>query len=62
MTIIIIETPMKLLGRFIFVASLTDSVFGMPVYVQIHVAIIFSLNYFSGVTASVDKSVCISKV
>ena len=37
-----------------------DSVFSMSVYVQIHVAKFFLLNYLSGIMASVDKSLCAS--
>ena len=57
MTNIINDNPIRLLDWFIFATLLTDSVFGIHVYVQIHVAII-SLNYLSSVTASLDKSIC----
>ena len=60
MTSIINDTPMKFLDRFIF-SRLTDGQhIGKSVHVQIHVAIISIIEYLSGVTASVDKSVCAS--
>ena len=49
---------MKLLDWFIFAAWLTDSIFGMSVYEQMHVAKIFHLfNYLSGVIASVHAQI-----
>ena len=62
MTSIINDNPMKLLDRFIFSRLNDGLVFGKSIYVQLHVVIIFTIKYSSGVTASGLISLSISEI